>query len=701
MSKCDAGTDLTGRKEGSDAHESDPNAYKFSIESGCNSIGRSANLEVGNVVEVDRIPERTDANGGSKMGEGHGLKAESHSCESIEEEGTLQGGIPSFEKLLEHIVGEFEMLPDGKVVNRESGCKVPGDILLERERELAARYCKGNFGELRIHSLRGWIRPEVKAIVEVCCPSKEGGLSLFWDKELKTIFSAGEQSHTPLVQRLLKLEEKFNTLRKLSVELESFCIFANLVRDEAILPDALMKFCKDIKSGLHRHNFLWAVFSVMRMAGGDAESDGRLRRLRRSFVDRLSEVPLNARFSFQRHFFLLFASAFQISRAIFATVFTRSILGDESCLEWSFPEKKSRSVNLYYESESVEDFPRWVESRGTGKYEIGFYNKRGTIANGGLKIVVWNLEKDEAEWVFFSKLYHGGVPLPPVFRDWTDERVMCWMAATSRMLLGDGNLNQTELDQASREMCFLDFGEILMYSVLEALFLGPRAIFVMDAYSVRSFHILTEKIVDGIFLANWFTRQSYMRTFSSRRVEFLQSAIIHLVLGLEDVDENNFCFVRVPDKERVQIIDFKVPKTDSEKMKIPDNFDSFAAWFFSSSLMNEIMSIPVCDLESAFLTVKGWLEKSMHKRHSRLFVYPPPKGSVPLIDLLKSEWPTGPPMGFSDFLEDCMRQILKFFFVERLDEKEVFQNRCLVSLEGKKNLKNFVNYFQEIGTRHH
>jgi hypothetical protein len=117
-------------------------------------------------------------------------------------------------------------------------------------------------------------------------------------------------------------------------------------------------------------------------------------------------------------------------------------------------------------------------------------------------------------------------------------------------------------------------------------------------------------------------------------------------------------------------------------MEIPGDVERLCDWIKSSPLLlgNDV---PITTLPNAFAQVKQRLE-SLPQSFERLFVYPRPKDSVPLIKFLSGtvKEPESVGVSFSDFLGDSIRRILKFFFVERLDEKEVFEDRCLAELFG-------------------
>jgi hypothetical protein len=117
-------------------------------------------------------------------------------------------------------------------------------------------------------------------------------------------------------------------------------------------------------------------------------------------------------------------------------------------------------------------------------------------------------------------------------------------------------------------------------------------------------------------------------------------------------------------------------------MEIPEAGTRFCIWIESSPLLCG-KDIRIGVLRNAFAKVKQRLE-SLPLNFERLFVYPCPKDSVPLIECLSGTvaQSESADVSFNDFLEHSIRRILKFFFVERLDEKEAFQDRCLAELFG-------------------
>jgi hypothetical protein len=86
----------------------------------------------------------------------------------------------------------------------------------------------------------------------------------------------------------------------------------------------------------------------------------------------------------------------------------------------------------------------------------------------------------------------------------------------------------------------LDFREVALHILLEALGFGPQVTFLFDAYSAGSFHILTKGV------SAEFSRDSHRvtedrRLFSRHAVTFLELALIQLIFGLRDVYRDNFC----------------------------------------------------------------------------------------------------------------------------------------------------------------
>jgi hypothetical protein len=211
--------------------------------------------------------------------------------------------------------------------------------------------------------------------------------------------------------------------------------------------------------------------------------------------------------------------------------------------------------------------------------------------------------------------------------------------------------------------------------------IGPRVTFVMDGYSTKSFHIVTEEIPGAVFTDEIPRfRESYIKD----PVRFCAAIIFQIVFNLEDLHKNNICHAGQGERSEVRIIDCIFGKMDSADKQIPDTVLPFVRWFFSSTFMFEKdIPIRIPDLEQGFDLVKSLLGSVSVRKH-RLFVYPPPKESISLMNLLtgekeESECKT---MNFQEFLGNTVKEIGRFFFVERLDEEEIFHNRCLGELFG-------------------
>jgi hypothetical protein len=604
--------------------------------------------------------------------------------------GGMKGpGAPPIDVLLSELTIGFEVDSKGVLV-------VPGEewesLLREREHQFAMKFTGGDERKLRVDSIRAWLGREVAAIVDLCCPKEGGGLSFLWNRDLRTVFGQDEQIRTLMICRFLKLGKEWkckgricidvdhdrDSLEEFAARLKSTLILREMVEGEAPFAILIMSFLPDIRIKFFEHDFFLAVFSLMRMAGREGESDLQLRRLRRSFADRLESLDsLNPRFSLFRRFLLLFGSGCQVSESIFATTFARCIFGSENCLEWKFADKRDCELNLY--GGSIRTIRRWVKCDQFEDFEIEFCGDHSYEGSRSLRTVIRNV-KTKWERVFFNCLSYGGVRSAKAETD-EYERKVKWWRRINKEYAGKPWLEHTRLKSTSLENCFVDFGKILIHVLLEALNVSPCVLFLMDACSHRSFRILTEEVPDAIFPTPT-SPGEYLRAYSENPVRFVEVVLFQLLLGLEDLGARDFCSVDRGKSSDVRIIDFRMPKPFPGKMEIPEAGTRFCIWIESSPLLCG-KGIRIGVLRSAFAQVKQRLE-SLPSSFERLFVYPCPKDSIPLIECLcgtvaQSE---SADVSFADFLEDSVRGILKFFFVERLDEKEAFQDRCLAELFG-------------------
>jgi hypothetical protein len=161
-----------------------------------------------------------------------------------------------------------------------------------------------------------------------------------------------------------------------------------------------------------------------------------------------------------------------------------------------------------------------------------------------------------------------------------------------------------------------------------------------------------------------------------------------MILGLEDCHPYNVCAVWHNDLHDIRIIDFAVPRESSEEMRIPDNFEDFCRWLLCSGLISLVDDVCVADLKAAFDSVKNKL-KRIPTRGVRLFVYPNQKESTSNSSSLKNflEGEREREVEFVDlenFLKRSLLDICKFFFVDRMDEKDkdIFGDRSFGELFG-------------------
>jgi hypothetical protein len=110
---------------------------------------------------------------------------------------------------------------------------------------------------------------------------------------------------------------------------------------------------------------------------------------------------------------------------------------------------------------------------------------------------------------------------------------------------------------------FLDFREIVIYVLLEALGYGCRVSFLIDRLAPGSLHILTEEVQGG----GWLPKEDLDTTggrefntrYSARPTECFEVVLLAQILGLLDLHGANYWFLTTPGESPIQIFDFECP----------------------------------------------------------------------------------------------------------------------------------------------
>jgi hypothetical protein len=268
---------------------------------------------------------------------------------------------------------------------------------------------------------------------------------------------------------------------------------------------------------------------------------------------------------------------------------------------------------------------------------------------------------------------------------------------------------------------FLDFREMTIYLLLEALGAGPPVLFFVDAYSADSFHIVTAEVPNAIFPVKRDRRQRRGRSaganppdeqaqksaqraqqwaerHSKNKVSFLETCLVAAILGLNDCHQHNLCSGSTgPNNATLQIIDF-VPPSSQARLGAP-GLDRLIEWIQEYDLLpSSAFPLDEGDLKNAVDSVVTKFSE-VRRRQIPIAVYPPFKdqvphtnNQVPLADLLnfeaRSQTVAGDkrkPVACSEFVLDIESQIWDIFFARPITQLD---HRTLGSLFGFTDIAN-------------
>jgi hypothetical protein len=163
--------------------------------------------------------------------------------------------------------------------------------------------------------------------------------------------------------------------------------------------------------------------------------------------------------------------------------------------------------------------------------------------------------------VFFTKLHVGGVSRTPETVGLIDSKF------SDQFVEQDAGLDCTRPAFCHLSSMSLDFREIALYILLEALDVGAPVTFLFDAYSAGSFHIITKG------LSADFPKGA--EEFDNHRITFLELALIKLLFGLRDIHQSNFCLTKIDQSSltrKAMLVDFE-HSTSFHIDKFPENFE--------------------------------------------------------------------------------------------------------------------------------
>jgi hypothetical protein len=427
------------------------------------------------------------------------------------------------------------------------------------------------------------------------------------------------------------------------------------------------------------------LFCLLRMPPLSPDLHPIFVKMRRLISDELVPGRLDPEISLVHRFAVLFGSRFPVSRGVFANSFTDFVFGSLVDAEWQYLDDDGTMTS------DIPDFPRSATSESGGQKLI-FYPKTTRGVNGGLKIE-W-IGADQ-HWTFFSKLCHCPLdrPNPPD----TMGRLMAFGRSfqphSSYTTPGSSHVGQMALD----------FREIAIYMLMEAVGIGARVIFFIDTYCAGSFHILTEEVENAIFPTTDDERAMYKNRYLQNSDEFLEAFLIVHILGLRDCHANNFCCTTATESSSLsqaaksptdhcksfplKIIDFVAPEAEQEPEFPECDRGCTAVWdspLLSGALPRYAQLGPA--LESAIVRL-GQLSPP----NFRLAIYPRRDDWPDFASLVNSDGVVlndgSGGISYSEFLAQFERQLRDNLFKRRVDG-EPFRGRTLAELFGLTDTEN-------------
>jgi hypothetical protein len=424
--------------------------------------------------------------------------------------------------------------------------------------------------------------------------------------------------------------------------------------------------------------FFHSLFALFRMPPATRDLYDSFLTLRRWFSDVvIAADDFDPAISIVHRLVGTFRRQFPLSRGIFANSFTDLLFGSVDEGTWEFPEDD------YRKGGSKRDFPRSI---ARGNEMIEFLEKAVTGVNGGVQIE-WTTDDETRR--FFTKSSCRPRPrrqCPFNFRDYFDHPARGFVLP----------LTETYSPSKHGGDIFLDFREITIYMLLEALGAGPPVTFIFDGYSTASFHIVTEEVPEAVFPVRRDGRQrsrlsvdldeqrrDYEERYSENPVGFLETCFLAALLGLNDCHEHNLCSGSTGSgTATLQIIDF-VPPSAQANSWMPE-WGQIRQWVEECGLL-PASALPVTDADFSAATASlGKKLAHLRPRPIPLAVYPPLDGQPPLAHLLDFEArgepiSEGPATPCSKFVLHIETQIWDLFFEQQVGK---LNDRTLGSLFG-------------------
>jgi hypothetical protein len=422
--------------------------------------------------------------------------------------------------------------------------------------------------------------------------------------------------------------------------------------------------------------FFKVLFSFMRRPLEWTKEDEAARRLRRRISDAV-ELYATDRLSLVSDLLNRQVHACRCCEAVFANIVSDAIFG--SC-----HEKARVAVS------SNPDAPfSWYA--GTDDLEITFEvsKRHGHRERLLVELCFYGLADDSSDdvpYVLFSKgMEHGwyNVAKSEEDRDLED-----------RLPFPPPRYPQPRVCETMDQYMpksFLDFGNILLYALLEEVDIGAVTVFMIDCYTSGSLHILTKEFSDTIWPIidprdEWHRWDEYHEVSRENREAFLEVALYDTALGF--CDNYGLCVCRVRGEDSTESLKvWHLPVVPTPKLwEIPTkSLENFWAWTCARPLVTGGI-IDVALLSKMVDKMKNKLS-SLREPRVRLFAYP---SEASLFDLMTKDEEREGNCCLEEFLEGAVDQILKFFFEKRL-EGDVFKNRTIGELFGFRDVEAVIS----------
>jgi hypothetical protein len=508
------------------------------------------------------------------------------------------------------------LVKDIKVSERIELTEAEKDELIMNENDVVNRYFGGNVAQFRKIVTRTWFKDDMQLIQDACLES----FGSLWRTPLREIFSeeeiassrqiGGIVSGNKTLERLWSRACKFDQLRDFTDEYDSLVFL-------------IMGRLKNVLRLLFGWPFFEALCCLMRK---NDNTDEMLQRRSRHFSDLLLRDK-SPWYSVYRHFLILMVASGTCTRSVLSQIFANCVLDSESKPIWSYDSSFLVALQL-----SVTD----------GEVKMSFV-PRCDRSDEGMKVVFQGGS-------FGCGLgFHISPRYSPVRFD--NPMLGCLWCSRFCDLVREGWICGYVKNHV------LSLSEIFVYTMLEALGVGQRCVYLIDGRFAESFNVLVDD-----------RSREIVKLFGNERFSDLkwrlEAQMLVKIFGLKEANKKDYCYWR-RSCDCLKGIPFFVP-TASELTPIPDDLNDFWHWLHSNCYeMANVDDISEA-LGSILERMKGRLAEVSVPR-LRVFVYPSSEESL-RETLMRDE-------SESCCIEEAMKstceQIENLFFRRRMGSRSV------------------------------